>query len=155
MDTDLITQFLDEVSVKHSEGYNCAESAFYGVCRYLGLEMPVSCMTGFGGGVARTGSVCGALSGAISGLGMYIGRTQPEEEESKARCNALGQEIVKDFTDKMGALTCRDILGFTLGSEDGPERYAKSNLKKTRCNMAIRVAVESAIRTIESDRQKG
>ncbi len=55
----------------------------------------------------------------------------------------------------MGGITCSDILGFTLGSEDGPERYAKSNLKKTRCNMAIRVAVESAIRTIESDRQKG
>jgi len=150
---DRIDVILNEVSTKHAEGFNCAESAFYGVCRYLGVDMAVSCMTGFGGGIARTGSVCGALTGAISGLGIYVGRTQPEDEDSKVKCNALGRKVVEEFTNEIGALTCNDILGFTLGSEGGPERYAKDNLKKTRCNAAVRVAVESAIRAIESDRK--
>jgi len=154
LSTDRVSEIVCEVNRKRADGFNCAESTFYGVCRYLGVDMPVSCMTGFGGGLVGIGSVCGALSGAICGLGIYIGRTEPGDEESKARCKDLGQQIVQEFTSEMGALTCHDILGFALDSEGGPEEDVKDNRKKTRCSAAVRIALESAIRTIESDKQE-
>ena len=36
-----------------------------------------------------SGAVCGALSGAIAALGVYVGRTEPDDIEGKNKCIAL------------------------------------------------------------------
>jgi len=58
----------DEVRHVFDSGLNCAESLLLVVSKYSGLEKDSArfiprIATGFGGGIARNGDVCGALSG--------------------------------------------------------------------------------------------
>lgn len=45
-------------------GYNCAESAFKGLCDAMGKEVNPSVVSGFGGGVGRTDSLLWRLDGS-------------------------------------------------------------------------------------------
>jgi hypothetical protein len=38
--------------------------------------------TGFGGGIGRKGSLCGAFTGSIMAIGMKMGRTDPKDKEA-------------------------------------------------------------------------
>jgi len=69
-----------------SSGFNCAESSLLSVCKAIGINSDAipKIATGFGGGVSRYGSICGALSGALMALGMAEGRKDPKDNEVKA-----------------------------------------------------------------------
>lgn len=151
MDHAKFYEIMEQVNVRHSQGFNCAESVFEGVCRLLELEAPVSCVTGFGGGVARTGSVCGALLGAIAAVGIYVGRTEPGDDEAKMKCYSLGQKVVQGFMDEMGTTICREITGVAMGTEDESWQQARARLKAAKCKQAIAVAVEAAVKTVKKD----
>jgi hypothetical protein len=45
-----LMRIMEEVHARRLSGFNCAEGVFWGVTRSIGLDVPVSCMTGFGGG---------------------------------------------------------------------------------------------------------
>ncbi len=61
---------------KFAEGYNCAQSVAYTFAAECGLTedaaLKLSCA--FGGGMARTQEVCGAVTGALLVLGLLHGR---------------------------------------------------------------------------------
>ncbi|NLJ81140.1 MAG: C_GCAxxG_C_C family protein [Firmicutes bacterium] len=141
---------LEEVHQSREKGFNCAEGVFWGVSQYLGLSVPVSCMAGFGGGVAGSGSVCGALSGALAAVGVYVGRTDPEDREAKVRATALSKAVAAAFISKMGTQLCREILGYLPGNKPA-HRPDGINPK---CRKAVTLAVKLAVEAVEKDQQK-
>lgn len=144
-----LDSILDQARLLHLQGFNCAETVLWALARYWNLEIPTSCATGFGGGISRSGAVCGALAGAIIALGGLVGRTNPADEEGKQRCYRLGQAVLLAFSEKMGTTLCREIIGFVLGEPGGAERYAASGLKEGKCWDAIAAAVMSAVSAAE------
>lgn len=141
-----LTVILEEVHVKREEGFNCAEGVFWGVAQYLDLAAPVSCVTGFGGGVAGSGSVCGALCGAIAIAGVYVGRNAAKDSGAKTRCNELSRAIAQGFIDEMDTQLCREILGFLPGTNKN-----KTKGINPKCQKAVKVAVEVAVKEITAD----
>jgi C_GCAxxG_C_C family probable redox protein len=81
--------------------------------------------TGFCSGLARTGGLCGALSGAIMGLGLLSGRSEPGApmDENYARV----QELVKWFEEEYGSINCQALTGCNLGTEEGLVQFRESN----------------------------
>lgn len=140
-----MVELLESAHSLHMRGFNCAETVLWALSRYWGLEADVSIATGLGGGIARSGATCGAVLGAILAAGGLIRRREPEDEAGKARCYALGQRIMARFAEQMGTTSCRDIIGFVLGSEGGPERYAQGGFKEGKCRMAVEAAITSAV----------
>ena len=61
--------------------------------------------TGFCSGVARTGGQCGALSGAIMGLGLLTGRKGPGESVDKNYAQV--KKLVEQFGEKFGSINCQ------------------------------------------------
>ncbi|HHY10438.1 MAG TPA: C_GCAxxG_C_C family protein [Firmicutes bacterium] len=135
-----------QVHAKREAGFNCAEGVFWGAAKYLGLEVPVSCVTGFGGGVAGSGSVCGALCGAIAAAGIYVGRATVEDKAGKAKCSELSRAIAEGFEAEMGTRLCREILGYLPGTQK-----AKTRGINPKCQKAVMVAVELAVKEIMGD----
>ena len=92
-------------------GFNCAQAVVGAFAKELGLDektaMKVS--AGFGGGVGRTGEICGALSGAAIVAGMLYGATEGSDAESKARTYEEIQRIIKLFKEKNIFVTCREL----------------------------------------------
>ncbi len=70
MKSNELSAVLKEMHAKREAGFNCAEGVFWAVCRLVGLDTPRGLHDRFrGGGVAGSGSVCGALCGAIAAAG--------------------------------------------------------------------------------------
>ena len=70
------------------EGYNCAQSVLLTMFQHWnsgGSDLIPKIATGFGGGIGRCGSVCGALAGGVMALArqaMQAGATRQEVLEA-------------------------------------------------------------------------
>jgi C_GCAxxG_C_C family probable redox protein len=78
--------------------------------------------TGFGGGIGRRGSLCGAFTGSVMVLGLKFGRSEPKDEERRGKTYALGHQFWDRFEKEFGSCTCYDLIGCHL---DHPEERKK------------------------------
>jgi C_GCAxxG_C_C family probable redox protein len=110
-----------------NSGFNCAESmllalskqpAFQG--RGLGNLIP-RVATGFGGGLARNGSVCGALAGAAMAIGLALGRD--DAQASRDPCYPAIDRLISEFQERFYSSLCRDISRVDMKTEEGRRRY--------------------------------
>ena len=62
-------------------GFFCAESVLLAIAESQGIQSDLipRIATGFCSGISRTGGMCGAVSGAIMGIGLVAGRNSPAE----------------------------------------------------------------------------
>jgi len=84
--------------------------------------------TGFCSGLARTGGLCGAISGAIMSLGLINGRMVPgvsvDETYEKV------QDLLEQFETRFGSTQCLSLTGVHLGTEEGQADFRKNNQKE-------------------------
>jgi C_GCAxxG_C_C family probable redox protein len=103
----------------HNRGYNCAESIFL-TFRLIAVpelsEDMVRMATPFGGGMGRSGCVCGALSGAMMIIGAAKGRTTPEVPRKQSY--ELANEYHNRFKSKFGATCCRVLVKHDFGTKE-------------------------------------
>jgi C_GCAxxG_C_C family probable redox protein len=74
-------------------------------------EAVIKCMGSFGGGVASSGRVCGALMGGVALISSLYSRGNLSEKED-ARMWHLSRELVKKFEElaaPFGGVNCCDI----------------------------------------------
>jgi C_GCAxxG_C_C family probable redox protein len=98
-------------------GLNCAESVLTAAMENLGVTgswFP-RVATGFGSGIARTGEVCGAVTGAILAAGWVMGRD--DASGSPDAIYALGSALIEDFVDRFGSTSCKKLIGVDLSDE--------------------------------------
>ena len=81
--------------------------------------------TGFCSGVSRTGGMCGALSGAIMGVGLRSGRNKPGGSVDGAYDRI--KDIVKYFEAEFGSISCLELTGCHLGTDEGQARFRATN----------------------------
>jgi C_GCAxxG_C_C family probable redox protein len=90
--------------------------------------------TGFCSGVSRTGGFCGALSGAIMGLGLLTGRKEPGASVDENYTYV--QELIEQFEKKFGSSNCRELTGVHLGMPEGQAEFRAKNQIKNCLNYA-------------------
>ncbi|MCY2931963.1 MAG: C-GCAxxG-C-C family protein [Planctomycetota bacterium] len=117
------------------EGYNCAQAVFaacsapYGVPR----ETAVRVAQAFGGGMGRTGNVCGAVTGALMLIGFHRAALDPKDAPAKLDAHRLAQSFLAAFAARHHSLLCRDLLGCDLGTPEGLKQAQEKNLHATVC----------------------
>ncbi len=100
---------------------------------------------GLGGGLARHGEVCGALTGGVLAIGLAFGADEPGSSEEKDALYAKVSQFVDGFAASNGALRCRDLLGVNLRSDEGKAEFDARNLKDQRCEPAVRFAAQALV----------
>ena len=110
------------------------------VCQQLGIqdELIPRIASAFAGGIGGTGSVCGALSGAVMAIGLRHGRQKPTERD--VRANALTQELRRRFQAEMGDIECGKLTGMDLSTRDGIKRFMQSDVPIRVCLPAVGAA---------------
>ena len=96
--------------------------------------------TGFGGGMGRCGSVCGALTGSIMAVGIKHGTNDPGVEK-RAIAYATTQVLLKQFEKQNGTIICRDLIKLDLSN---PQQAAKAREEKVFskvCHNLIEIAI--------------
>lgn len=124
------------------QGYNCCQSVLAAFTDLTGLSEQASLDIGGGfGGGAGTGELCGAISGAVMTLGMLTPVDPSDPKGSKSRSAALAKELQKRFSEKFGALRCRDLLKSDFIS-NSTTPAAQSMGLTDHCNIMVVTAVE-------------
>jgi len=121
-------------------GYNCAESVLLTMAKHKGMENPLipKIATPLGGGIARSGSVCGCVTGALMLIGINYGRNEATGDKEKAY--ALATKFLSEFERRFGSLICYELIGCDFRTPEGHKRWEQ--LKESRCANFVRGAVE-------------
>ncbi len=129
-------------------GFFCAESVALTLARRQGIESPLlpAMASGFCGGMGHTAGPCGAVTGAVMGLGLAFGRTGPRD--STERVYQAVTCLVRQFTEEFGATGCADLLGYDLGTPEGQRMFRESRLHQ-RCALFTERAAKLAADLIE------
>jgi C_GCAxxG_C_C family probable redox protein len=99
----------------------------------------------FGGGIARSGRMCGAVTGALMVIGLAHGATAAEDQASREKTYAVTKELLRSFQERHGSMVCRELLGVDIGTPEGRESAMRKGLFRTRCPAFVRDAAEIAV----------
>jgi len=132
-----------------SQHYNCSQSVFSAFAPQFGLdqETALKLASPFGGGVARRGEVCGAVTGALLALGLARGADKPAGKEDIYR---LSQEFMRLFEQKHAALLCRDLIATDISTPAGYQAAAEKLVFTTICPVLVQDAVEIVQKLLET-----
>ncbi len=119
------------------------------VCQQSGIQDALipRIATAFGGGIGGSGSVCGALVGAVMAIGVRYGRQEPSERD--ARAYVLTQELRRRFEAEMGQIECRALTGMDLTTREGVKRFYASDVPRRICSPAVGLAYRSVMELLE------
>ena len=93
---------------------------------------------GFAGGLGNTGAVCGAVVGAVMAIGLKRGRADTMEEGLREL--AVSREFRRRFEAEMETISCRELTGVDLSTEEGLEQFMSSDIPQTVCFPAVAAA---------------
>jgi C_GCAxxG_C_C family probable redox protein len=110
------------------------------VCQELGIESPVvpRIATAFGGGMGGSGSVCGAVAGAVMAIGLVHGREEPSQ--SNEQSYLLTRQVYRGFQQEMGSTICRELTGFDLTTPEGVHQMFSAGVPMRVCLPAVSTA---------------
>ena len=130
-----------------TSGLYCAESVVLALAKAQGIESDLlpKVATAFCGGMSRTCGTCGALTGAMMGISLALGRSKADE--SVAPSYAATQKLIREFEQEFGARECHVLLGCDLGTPEGQEMFREEGLS-AQCTKFTGKAAEIAARII-------
>jgi C_GCAxxG_C_C family probable redox protein len=138
----MTTKRVREAVALYSRGYNCSMAIFSAYAPALGLDAETAARIGspFGAGIAKTGEICGAVSGAL----MVIGLTQRVEDirdpPSRERVYALAGKFVEEFRARNQSVNCTDLIGYDLSD---PEQFAEAREKKLFATTCVKLVKDA------------
>ena len=126
------------------EGFSCAQAVLSSYGPDLGLERETTLKVAgaFGGGMARMGRTCGAVTGALMVIGLRHGNTEADDDEGKEKCYTLVHEFADQFKARHGATACSELLGHDMSNPDERALAKEEGLFDTLCPELVRDAAE-------------
>ncbi len=126
-----------------AEGFNCAQSVLLAFAEELGMDpvMAAKLTSPFGGGVARSGRICGAVSGGLMVLGLRYGNSVATDRGAKEASYALARRYMEEFEKQHGSVDCPGLLGCDIGTPEGMLQARERSLFTTQCPQYVGDAV--------------
>lgn len=119
---------IQQVIDNHNSGCNCSQSIFV---TYYDLfqgiqngDVAKRLSLAFGGGLARTQGVCGAVCGSAMLLGLKYSPGSKAAAEEIWEFHELVRSFMKDFEEENGSVYCRDIVRSDITT---PEAYLNAH----------------------------
>ena len=121
------------------------------VCQEFEIEKDINpkIAFGFAGGIGNTGSVCGAVAGAVMAIGLKMGTAETMEEGMRSL--AVVQEFRRRFEGEMETVNCRELTGMDLSTAEGVEQFMKSNVPMQVCFPAVGLAYRLAVDVLKEN----
>lgn len=131
----------DKAEAVFLQNYNCSQAVFSTFAAEFGLDekLALRLASPFGGGMARQGEACGAVTGGLMALGLARGTDTPASKEVIYR---LSQELMRRFKEGHGSILCRDLLGYDISTPAGHDVAAEKGVFRSICPALVRAAAE-------------
>jgi len=124
----------DQVAQRSGElfdqGLCCSESVLQAIAESRGIqsELIPRIATGLCAGIARTGDICGAVSGGVLGISLVTGRCNAKE--SRDENHRLVREFLSECEAKFGSTNCEKLIGCRLDTLEGQKFFQEHNLRE-------------------------
>ena len=135
---------VEQVVADFTTKYNCCQSLLltYGIQHLRSKELAIRLGTGFGGGIASHGLVCGAVTGGIISISLAYGMTEDTDTQEKEKTYEIITEFIKQFKSQHGTIQCNELLECDIHTAEGQETIREKNLFQIRCPEFIRTAAQ-------------
>ena len=147
MESDDVLNVRRNAEDSFASGLYCAESVVLALADAQGVESDLlpKAATAFCSGMGRMCGTCGALTGAIMGIGLALGRS--EANQSVQPSYAATQRLIREFEQEFGARDCHTLLGCDLNTAEGQAMFREQRLGE-RCSQYTGKAAEIAARIL-------
>jgi len=131
--------FLDD-----SHPFGCAETTFVALKEAFGRPdaADASAAMALNGGVAWSGGVCGAVSGAALAVGGLVAARIPDHATAKAIAREVVAGLIDGFEAEFGAADCRALLGRDIRTPEAHAAFIESGIWRTACLRQIEFVVD-------------
>ena len=136
---------------KFNEGYNWAQSVLFAFAddNLIDQDTALKIATGFGGGVALSGDICGACSAGVMLLGLKYGRGIKEDKSYKIDTYKKIQKFLELFKVKNNSVNCREMLhGCDLSTKEGYDTFKANNYEDKVCKNCVISSIEILLKLI-------
>ncbi|MFW9942206.1 MAG: C-GCAxxG-C-C family protein [Candidatus Thorarchaeota archaeon] len=126
---------IEEAVASFRGNFNCAQSILgtYGIEYGINRDTALKLATGFGGGMARFGRTCGAVSAAFMVIGLKYGMGIKGNTELKEKTYQLIREFSDRFQEINGSVICKELLECDINTPEGKNFYSQNNLFDKKC----------------------
>ncbi|MDX8416256.1 C-GCAxxG-C-C family protein [Absicoccus intestinalis] len=136
---ELIEQIAHDFTQEHMM---CSQVTFAYAAKKLGYDVDTAkhMASIFGGGMMN-GERCGALTGALMGLGLKYGHSGPEDKANEQTLQAKKKALEAAFMDQYHSLLCKDVIGANFGTPEGQKKIQEEQLTKNCPLLTARVCM--------------
>ncbi|MDP2038404.1 MAG: C-GCAxxG-C-C family protein [Ignavibacteria bacterium] len=128
----------------YKEEYNCSQAILSAYAEELGIDeqTAIRVASSFGGGIARTGKTCGAVTGALMVIGLKQWNSNVEKEEAKAHVYKLSNQLMDEFKARNKTLNCEELLCVSVSTPEGRAVVKANQLSSKVCPRVINDVTE-------------
>ena len=128
------------------EDCSCSQAVAAALGPEVGIDesAAMSLTRAFGGGIARTGSMCGAVVSAVMILAVHAGRIASDEVEAKKLAYQMAQRFLSEFKACHGGIECKELLGIDVSTEEGRRLNAGNQVSSRVCPEYVATAARMA-----------
>lgn len=149
-------KFASQQAVEYERKYHgcaqCVLAAIQDAMELPGLDV-FKAATGLCGGVGCLGETCGALTGAVLGIGLMVGRERSDwadEEKVHWQNYEMVREIHGRFVKEYGGVSCRNIQkkifgrSFDMWNPSERKEFGKLGAHSSHCSSCSHVVGNAA-----------
>jgi C_GCAxxG_C_C family probable redox protein len=139
-----MTNQLDTASAYLQQGYACSQTVLSIYAARYGLlsERARAIAAPFGGGIGRTGQMCGAVSGALMVIGLHFWDDNADIRQTKESIYQHSQNFMDRFKALNGSIICRELTGVDMLDPQALQKAREELLFDQICPGFVRDAVQ-------------
>lgn len=124
--------------------FGCAETTYMTLKYLFNLENKddtASAMV-LNGGIAYSGSTCGAITGAAMALGELAEKRMGDHQTAKRTARKITMKLMKEFLKRFASLNCIDLINLDISRQADHDQFIESGIWRTKCMEQIEFSVE-------------
>ena len=130
--------------LRPDNAYGCAETTYLVLKHIYGLPNPEdsSIAMVLNGGIAYSGGMCGAITGASLAVGQLAGQTISDHNMAKRKSREIITQVHKQFLDTFGSNSCKQLTGYDFSRPHEHDQFIKDKRWEVECTRQILFVVE-------------
>jgi len=123
--------------------YGCAETALVALQKIYGLDNADDSSSAMvlNGGVAYSGGVCGAISGAAMAVGRLAEERIGDHKAAKRTARQIIQKVMAEFDEEFGSHNCSGLIEYDISTQQGHDEFIESGVWRNTCMKQLEFTV--------------
>jgi C_GCAxxG_C_C family probable redox protein len=123
--------------------YGCAEATLVTLQHEYGFEDPddSSAAMALNGGIAYSGGICGAISGAALAVGRLAEERISDHREAKRTARHLIESLIADFEAEFEGRNCSQLIDYEISIPAQHDAFIESGVWRETCMRQIEFSV--------------